>query len=350
VVPGYYTEVDGAWQRVNGFWVSTETPAIEYRVTPPPESLEVGPSSPAPADDHFWIPGSWNYHDTGYRWQAGYWAPYQPNWIWAPSRWVWTPAGYVYSPGFWDYRLAYRGQIFAPVYFQQPIYTRPGWAYRPWCTIPTSNLFIHLWIRPRSNCYYFGNYYGARYANSGFVPWANVGVVSRQRYIYDPFYSYARVHYHRQGIDYIGRVQGWNRYYHDHDDLRPARTWREQQNFLASSHRQRVETQLLAAPVTEVARRSDNAVRMTRLDDQARRTQQQTAERFREFNTERRRVERSSDLVHARLPDRDRDDARDSAKAEVKPAVARGIAMKANAVKAKRPIARTPIQVAVRRG
>ena len=33
--------------------------------------------------------------------------------------------------------LAFRGQIFAPIYFQQPIYQQPDFVYRPWCVIPT---------------------------------------------------------------------------------------------------------------------------------------------------------------------------------------------------------------------
>jgi len=306
-VPGYYTEVDGAWQRVSGFWVSSEVPKVEYRVQSPPQSLEVGPSSPAPADNYFWVPGNWAYYDTDYRWQAGYWAPYQANWIWAPARWVWTPAGYVFCPGFWDYRMAYRGQIFATVYFQRPIYTRPQWQYRPWCVIPTNNLFIHLWLRPRWNCYYFGNYYAPQYANMGFVPWANISVVSRQRYIYDPFFAYARVHYHQQGINYIDRVQGWHRYFADHNDLRPPRTWRQQQQLLARAGHTRIATQLIAEPVKEIAHRGDSPLRIHQLDAQARRAQEQGAERLREFHTQRRKVE----LADARLEGRrDADGAR----------------------------------------
>jgi hypothetical protein len=120
-VPGYWIELDGGFQRVSGFWASADAGEIEYR-EPPPNTLETGPSSPAPSQDHFWVPGNWNYYDTGYRWRAGYWTPYQQDWVWCPARWVWTPGGCVYLPGYWDYRLSYRGTMFAPVYFSQPIY------------------------------------------------------------------------------------------------------------------------------------------------------------------------------------------------------------------------------------
>src|SRR5207249_6670620 len=76
---GYWHEVDGGWQRVRGFWIDDEVEQVAYQPAPPPNSLETGPSSPQPADDHFWIPGNWNYVNTNFVWQAGYWAPYQPN-------------------------------------------------------------------------------------------------------------------------------------------------------------------------------------------------------------------------------------------------------------------------------
>jgi WXXGXW repeat (2 copies) len=292
-VPGYFAETDGGFQRVSGFWVNNDMSEVEYRDEAPPATLETGPSSPAPTENHFWIPGSWNYQQTaGYRWQAGYWAPYQPNWIWVPARWAWTPAGFVYIPGFWDYTLAYRGQMFAPIYFQQPLYAQPGWFYRPWLTIPTNNLFIHLWLRPAWGSYYFGNYYGAPFANRGFVPWANITVVNQRRYIYDPFYSYAHVHYRRQNINYLERVQGWHRYYNDHADLRPARTWHEQQGVVARGGAKTAETQLVGRQISEVARSNDAPVRLARLDEQARRAQKQHAEKIRDFHNERSRIER----------------------------------------------------------
>jgi hypothetical protein len=303
-VPGYFADADGGWQRVSGFWASAEEPEVEYRLTGPPETLEAGPSSPAPSETHFWVPGNWAYYDTGYRWHGGYWAPYVENWIWVPARWVWTPGGYVFCPGHWDHRLAYRGQMFAPIYFQEPIYLRPRFVYRPWCVIPSNNLFIHLWIRPRWNCYYFGNYYGAQFAQRGFVPWANLTVGSRQRY-YDPFFTYAHVHYRQQGVDYIGRVQGWHRHFAQHEDLRPPRTWREQQRTFGRDGQPRVETQLVARTVVDVARRQDTAVRMVRLDDQSIRTQRQHSDRLREFNQQRRELEVAARQTTAR-PDGDR--------------------------------------------
>lgn len=302
-VPGYWMEVAGGYQRVSGFWTSADAAELEYR-EPPPNTLETGPSSPAPAENYFWVPGNWNYYDTGYRWRAGYWSPYQSDWVWCPARWAWTPAGCVYLPGYWDYRLAYRGQMFAPVYFSQPIYTRPNWSYRPWCAIPTTNLFIHLWIRPNYCHYYFGNYYGPQYANFGFNSWCNYPT---RRYHYDPFLTYCNVHYRRQGVDFVGRVRGWHDHYDRHEDQRPPRTWREQQTFVAQrDNRVSVQTQLMASNVVDVAKRNDAPIKLAKIDNQKRQSIVERNEKLRELNTARKQVEREASKVAVQLP-RDND-------------------------------------------
>jgi hypothetical protein len=298
-VPGYWDDVAGGWQRVKGFWIRDEVEDVVY-YEKPPATLEAGPSSPAPAANYFWIPGSWSYVNvsSGFSWQAGYWAPYQPDWVWTPARWVWTPAGFVYIPGFWDHRMSARGQIFAPVHFQTAVYTQPGFFYRPSIVIPTNNLFIHLWVRPTHGCYYFGNFYGPRYANRGFISWSNI---SNHRHVhhYDPFYSYARVHYRQQGVDYLGRVQGWHNYYAKHPEHRPPSTFREQKSWMNSPAARAInaDAQLVARPIAEVSRRGDSPLRVSRLDDRALETQAKQAKQLREFDAERRKQEREQTKV-----------------------------------------------------
>lgn len=293
-VPGYWAAVEGGWQRVAGFWTRDEETELEYRPAPP-ASLESGPSSPAPGDDFFWIPGCWVYRSSGYVWQTGYWAPYQPDWIWVPARWVWTPAGCLYVPGYWDYRLAYRGQLFAPIWFRAPIYRQPGWVWRPWCVIPTSHLFVHLWVRPQYCHYYFGNYYGTRYVSLGLIPWVNITIATQRTRIYDPFYTYCRVHYQRQGVDFFGRIQDWHRYYAQHEEARPARTWREQQQHGAGrGGASEPATQLVARRIDEAARQSDVPLKWVSLDPGERRRQIEEAQQVRELNRQRRLVELES--------------------------------------------------------
>lgn len=292
-VPGYWAEAASGWQRVAGFWISDTEGELTYRPEAPPETLENGPSSPAPGDNYFWIPGSWNHYDTGYRWQAGYWTPYQTDWVWCPARWVWSPAGFVYCPGYWDHLLSLRGQVFAPVYFRTALYTQPNWSFRPWCVIPTNNLFVHLWVRPTHCHYYFGDYYGPQFATWGFHPWCNSPL--RLTY-YDQFFNYCRVHYQRQGVDFIGRCQNWHNYYDHHVDHRPARTWHEQQHRQLSQGRggparEILETQIQAKRLVEVAQRNEAPVRLAKLDDPARQALVERTKKLHELNVTRKKVE-----------------------------------------------------------
>ncbi|QDU27795.1 hypothetical protein ETAA8_28860 [Anatilimnocola aggregata] len=223
-VPGYWAEVSGGYQWVAGFWIAEQVEEMEY-LKPPPASLEQGPTVASPGDDHFYIPGTWTYADNDYRWSAGYWAPYREEWVYVQPHWVWTPRGCIYVAGYYDWRLPRRGQIFAPVFFNPVVYQRPTYFYTPRCVINTSNLFVHLWVRDSYCHYYFGNYYGPTYTNRHFTPWCNYN--SRPR-CYDPLLSYCNTHYRRQGVNYVGRMQGWHNHYVNHANERPPNTWRDQ--------------------------------------------------------------------------------------------------------------------------
>jgi hypothetical protein len=296
-VPPYWAEASGGWQRVPGFWVSADSSEVAYHQTPP-ESLEVGPSTPSPGDNYFYVPGTWAYYDSGFRWRTGYWSPYRDNFVWSPSRWIWTPAGCVYTAGYWDYQPGFRGQLFAPIYFRSPVYLRAGWRYRPWCVIDISRFFAHLWIGPRAHSYYFGNYYGPWSQRWGFYPWCDWNY--RNRRWYDPLWAWSSVHYRRRGIDYIGRIQGWHRYYDRNERERPARTWDEQRTQIADSRVDRARAQnILADELREVARREDSPLRLTRLDERQRESVREVAEEIRRLHSARSREEREARVARA---------------------------------------------------
>lgn len=223
-VPGYWAEVNGGFQWVSGFWIDEQVEEMEY-LKAPPASLEQGPTVASPGDNYFYVPGNWTYANNDYQWSAGYYAPYREDWIYVQPHWVWTPRGYIFINGYWDWRVPRRGQIFAPIYVTPVVYQRPNYFYTPRCTISTSNLFVHLWVRDSYCHYYFGNYYGPTYVNRQFTPWCNYN--SRPR-CYDPLFTYCNVHYHRQGINYSQRMQGWHNHYDHHVNERPANTWRDQ--------------------------------------------------------------------------------------------------------------------------
>src|SRR5690606_11282322 len=52
-VPGYWAAVDGGHRWVSGFWASDQVAEVQY-LPSPPESIESGPSSPPPAENHFY--------------------------------------------------------------------------------------------------------------------------------------------------------------------------------------------------------------------------------------------------------------------------------------------------------
>lgn len=304
-VAGYWNAAPGGWQWVSGFWVPVETEEVRY-YDAPPASLEAGPTSPSPGDNFFWATGSWNNYDTGYRWQPGYWAPYQENWVWISPRHVWTPAGYVFLPGRWDYRMTRRGCLFAPVYFSQPIYTRPNYVYRPWCALNTSNLFVHLWVRPNYGHFYFGNYYGSNWNNRGVTPWCQY---RPYRNCYDPMLTQLQVHYRQQGVNYIDRLDGWHNHYVGHVSSRPARTWNEQVRIVNSTNIHVNKTNItqitnnrqniLAVNLQDVKRRNEMPMKFAHLDGKMQKQAIDLAKETRDVRQHRMSVERSG----VNLPD-----------------------------------------------
>ena len=181
-IAGYWTKTDDGWQWISGFWTTTTSEELVY-LPQPPETIEAGPSTQAPGDDYFWIPGNWQYNQNQYNWQAGYWSQGYDDWVWIPNRYVWTPSGCIYRDGYWDYGIQARGTMFCPMTF------RSGYrqTFRPRYLVETGPLWLaNLFVNPGLNHYYFGNYYGYR-GNRQLYPWVNYYQRSRG---YDPLFSY----------------------------------------------------------------------------------------------------------------------------------------------------------------
>ena len=64
-----------------------------------PETVDQGPSTPAPDAGSVYAPGCWVYRVNRYFWRPGFWVTYYPNWVWIPAQYVWTPAGCVQHGG-----------------------------------------------------------------------------------------------------------------------------------------------------------------------------------------------------------------------------------------------------------
>ena len=216
-VPGYWNQVEDGHQWISGFWAELNAEEIAY-LPAPPQAPEAGPSTPQPGADNFWVPGQWNYDNTQYQWQAGYWAQHNPDWIWINTAYLATPQGFVCRPGYWDYQLGYRGTIFYPVRFNS------GYSgnYRPNYVMNVGvNWLANLFVNPGYHHYYFGNYYGPQYQQN-FRPWVNYS--QRQRN-YDPLYSY----YQAGHQNYITQINQVHQQYEQNQQFRPAATLRAQQ-------------------------------------------------------------------------------------------------------------------------
>ncbi len=201
-VPGSWRQAANGFQWTAGMWQEAPPPTqaqpqIEY-LPPPPQPLEIAPATPAPTATSFYVPGTWVYRNR-YVWRPGFWIEYRPGWVWTPAHYRWTPAGYIYVEGYWDYPLAGRGMLFAPVYFAPGI-VRPAYVYTPVFVVREPSLYGSLFIRNGHASYYFGDYFEPRYATVGFSAWVgggggfavgiSIGGAPRPRY--DPLWDYYR--------------------------------------------------------------------------------------------------------------------------------------------------------------
>jgi hypothetical protein len=259
-VPGYWNPVGDEYQWVSGYWSDTSEKVTDY-LPEPPESLERGPSAEASSRDEVWTPGYWDWRDDRYAWTPGYWVAPRTNWVWIPAHYVWTPRGYVFVRGYWDYAVPRRGVLFAPVYFHDDYYRRPGYYYSPSTVISLTLFLDHLFLRPRYSHYYFGDYYASRYRDSGFYP--SYAFYS-SRMGYDPIFSYRRWE-HRGDRDWLRTREREFISLRDNEALRPARTFAA-----LRAKGDRGEALALAAPLEQVARSEKGEMRFRKLSDSQR--------------------------------------------------------------------------------
>lgn len=220
-VPGYWAGIDdGKYQWTSGYWQDAEIEQVSY-LPEPPKSLERGPSAKAVSHDQTWIPGSWLYQEDRYAWRPGNWTQARTNWIWVPAYYRWTPRGYVYVDGYWDYPVARRGVVFAPVRIQREYYTRPNYIYTPATVIALAVFTNHLFVRPHYDHYYFGDYYEPRYRDNGY--YASYSY-SSSHHGYDPIYSHQRWE-HRDDRNWENQRREYFEYRRDNESARPPRSW-----------------------------------------------------------------------------------------------------------------------------
>jgi hypothetical protein len=254
-VPGYWSKVDGGFQWTSGLWTAAAKQEVAY-VPQPPQSLENGPSSPQPADNQFWIPGTYVYQNSNYYWRPGYWTVARPNWIWVPSHYSWTPGGYMFVDGYWDYELTRRGCLFAPVYFAQPVYAQPAFVFTPSVVFNIGLFNDNLFVRPAFGAYYFGDYFAPRYASIGFAPWFSITIGNRPRF--DPLFTYYRWHNSIADRDWLAHTQQHFQTLQRDAALRPPHTFAAEQQWLKNNPGARPGNMALVSNLKDVAKDPSN--------------------------------------------------------------------------------------------
>lgn len=285
-VPGYWADADGRHQWTSGYWEDAEATEVSY-LPKPPRSVESGPNIKAPSRDQSWMPGSWAWRDDRYAWRAGYWAPVRENWIWTPSYYRWTRRGYVYVDGYWDYAVARRGVIFAPVRFERDYYSRPDYYYTPSTVINLAVIVNNLFLRPSYGHYYFGDYYGSSYRDHGY--YASYSYNSG-RHGYDPIYN----HYRWENRDDRNWEDGRREYFEyrrDHEDSRPPRTWAAL-NARSEDDRRRGGYADMAEPLDRLVKKGDvGKQRFQQVDKQDRERFVSQKKEIQEYGKERKKLE-----------------------------------------------------------
>jgi hypothetical protein len=218
-IPGYWVKSEGGFQWISGYWAAENQKDTAY-LPEPPESVEVGPNVSAPSADYTWIPGCWVWSYGRYAWQPGYWAVMRPDWAWVPNHYVWTPRGYIFVGGYWDFAVAHRGVLFAPVSFGIGVTVAHGFYFTPSFMIDLRVFSDCLFLRPRYHHYYFGDYYASRYYQRGIFPWFSPYA---RRHGYDPIYAHQRWK-HRRDRNWEKNMHATYQERRKYEAARPPRT------------------------------------------------------------------------------------------------------------------------------
>jgi hypothetical protein len=298
-VPGYWGDSGQNAQWTSGYWADAQASEVEY-LPEPPASVEAGPNVEAPSADHDWLPGSWLWQQNRYAWRPGYWAAGQSDWNWVPVHYVWTSRGYVFVDGYYDYSVARRGVVFAPVYFRSGVYSQPGFSYSPTIAINPAVFGTHLFLRPAYGHYYYGDYYSSNYTTAGYASWQSFHSSRRG---YDPFYAHQRWH-HRNDRDWDRRVTADFSHRRDHEEARPSRTWTAQRDRSTSAGANRDKSFVVAASLEDLAKSEEAPIRFRPVPKQERQQISQRAQDVHKSRDERQKLEAQASALATGEPGR----------------------------------------------
>jgi len=282
-VPGYWNQVNGGWQWAPGVWMTVDPADAEYLPTPP-ASVEAGPIGDPLAADSIWSPGCWHWTESRYAWRPGFWVAFQPNWSWVPDHYAWTPGGSLFVEGYWDYPLARRGVLYAPVCFPSPALATPNFVYSPSVCIPAATLVSCLFVQPSCHQYCFGDYFGASNFQAGIYPWY---AFHQSRYGYDPIYShYSAVHCRDKGWSL--RLHEEYRYRRDNPAARPPRLLAGQDAYRHGPASGKFPPLAMTASIHQLMKDSHQPIRVERLSADRRQGIARQANELHQFGQRRR--------------------------------------------------------------
>lgn len=259
-IPGYWSARDDKFAWTPGFWFATEATRLQYSFNPPahpkPETEQ-----PAAAPNQFYVPGYWAAAGDKYIWRRGHWAKFHEGWVWMPTRYAATPAGSVLLRGYWDYPLARRGVLFAPVSPAKGS-EQPG-TFTPEVTLDARRLSEILFTWTAYGHYCFGDYFGDRSTKRKIRAWFAVPS--------DPLFAYEN--WVRSRVRAGWRESLVNRYrrLQKNADLRPLRRLGDATTPNAPLGRE------LAVPLDQLFRASDSPLPLTALSYEARSSAAQAA-------------------------------------------------------------------------
>ena len=301
-VPGYWHDVDGGHQWVAGTWIPVSTNQSQNQqsyMPPQPASLEAGPNTPQPSANVAWMPGYWSWQASGYAWRPGFWAAVQPNWIWMPAHYVWSPSGYLFVPGYWDHPVANRGLMFAPVYYPQPVYAQPGFAFTPSISIVGPAVTANLFVQPSTNQYLFGNFYAQNFVSIGITPWFSFSFATGRPAYYDPLFSFYAVVNVRQNPGWVVAMREQYALRLARPELRPPNTFIEQtrifeRNVSITRTVNVIDHRELAMPLNRLAADpvAGRGMRLVKVEEAERRQIHQQVAQLHQFREQRLQQER----------------------------------------------------------
>ncbi len=285
-VPGYWAKAEGGYRWVPGFWASQSEREIEY-LPPPPAITYIEPAG-ADRPDMIWVPACWYWSNGRYTLRSGYWLEAREDWVWIPSHYVWTPCGYIFVRGHWDYPLARRGVLFAPVYFRGNIYGGHRLSYSLSIVLDLGNFEFGLFTRPGYRHYYFGDYYDDFYIGIGIFPWFEC--VSRRTW-YDPIYLHDRWHHRRHNHDWWQHERREYERRRADKDLRPPRTYHEMERRIKSMPETQKRNFEVAAPMKRIIESRNTSFKYRKDNPEERSQILRRAEDVKKYSMERNRRE-----------------------------------------------------------